>query len=168
MAAGAAAIAAAFIFLALYSEYQSYYTPKNMPKEKYHSLDKYAARRSRSSISAGRSWNAEDGFIKRADRPVREDPIVVAVVARIDSPGGTVTGSDYIYHHLRELVEERKLPLVVSMGSVCASGGYYVAMAVGDQPNSIFAEPTTWTGSIGVIIPHFDLSGTLSALQHRG
>jgi protease-4 len=96
---------------------------------------------------------------------VRNDRSVVAVVARIDSPGGTVTGSDYIYHHLRQLVEERKLPLVVSMGGVCASGGYYAAMAVGDQPDSIFAEPTTWTGSIGVIIPHFDLSGALSALR---
>src|SRR5262249_8389318 len=68
-------------------------------------------------------------------------------------------GSDYIYHHLRELTEKRKLPIVVSMGSVCASGGYYVAMAVGSEPDTIFAEPTTWTGSIGVIIPHFDVSG---------
>jgi protease-4 len=76
-----------------------------------------------------------------------------------------VTGSDYVYHHLRELVEKRDIPLVVSMGSVCASGGYYVAMAVGNQPKSIFAEPTTWTGSIGVIIPHFDLSGALGALD---
>jgi len=51
--------------------------------------------------------------------------------------------------------------LVVSMGSVCASGGYYIAMAVNDEQDAIFAEPTTWTGSIGVIIPHFDLSGLL-------
>ena len=47
------------------------------------------------------------------------------------------------------------------MGSLCASGGYYVAMAVGDEPDAIYAEPTTWTGSIGVIIPHYDLSGLL-------
>jgi protease-4 len=51
------------------------------------------------------------------------------------------------------------------MGSLCASGGYYVAMAVGNQKDAIYAEPTTWTGSIGVIIPHFDLSGTLDALE---
>jgi protease-4 len=51
------------------------------------------------------------------------------------------------------------------MGSVCASGGYYIAMAVGVQEDTIYAEPTTWTGSIGVIIPHFDLSGALAALQ---
>ena len=62
---------------------------------------------------------------------------------RINSPGGTVTGSDFIYHHLRQLVDERKLPMVVSMGSLCASGGYYVAMAVGDQPDALYAEPTT-------------------------
>ena len=101
--------------------------------------------------------------MKQIDR-VREDPDVVGVVLRIDSPGGTITGSDYIYHHLRELMETRKLPLVVSMGSVCASGGYYVAMAVGSEPDSIYAEPATWTGSIGVIIPHFDISGGLSKL----
>jgi protease-4 len=61
------------------------------------------------------------------------------------------------------LADDRKLPIVVSMGSICASGGYYVAMAVGDQPDAIFAEPTTWTGSIGVVIPHYDLSGLLAS-----
>jgi protease-4 len=162
---GAVAIAAVFVLLSAYSEYQSYYTPKNKPKEKYHSLDKYAAKKLAIIDISGPIMEAEDGFVKRQIDLVREDKDVVAVVARIDSPGGTVTGSDYIYHHLRDLVEERKLPLVVSMGGVCASGGYYAAMAVGDQANSIFAEPTTWTGSIGVIIPHFDLSGSLSALQ---
>jgi protease-4 len=50
------------------------------------------------------------------------------------------------------------------MGSICASGGYYIAMAVGSQPDAIFAEPTTWTGSIGVIIPHFDVSDGLKKI----
>ena len=44
------------------------------------------------------------------------------------------------------------------MGGIAASGGYYVSMAVGDTPDTIFAEPTTWTGSIGVIIPHYNLA----------
>jgi protease-4 len=87
----------------------------------------------------------------------------VAVVLRIDSPGGTVTASDYLYHHLKKLRDDRDLPMVVSMGSLCASGGYYMAMAVGDQPDSIYAENTTWTGSIGVVIPHYDLSGLLAS-----
>lgn len=103
-----------------------------------------------------------DGFVKRQIDRLRDDPQVKAIVVRVDSPGGTVTGSDFIYHHLRKLREERKLPMVVSMGSLAASGGYYVAMAVGDQPQRIFAEPTTTTGSIGVIIPHYDLSGLMA------
>ena len=102
-----------------------------------------------------------DGFVKQQIDRIREDENVKAVVVRVDSPGGTVTGSDYIYHHLSKLRREKNLPVVVSMGSIAASGGYYVSMAVGDQPDSIYAEPTTTTGSIGVIIPHYDLSGLM-------
>ncbi len=102
-----------------------------------------------------------DGFVKQQIDKVRKDTSVKAVVVRVDSPGGTVTGSDYIYHHLTRLRKERGLPLVVSMGGMAASGGYYVSMAVGDQPDAIFAEPTCSTGSIGVIIPHYDLSGLM-------
>jgi len=97
-----------------------------------------------------------EGFMKRQIDQVMEDERVKAVVLRVDSPGGTVFGSHSIYHYLTKMREKRKIPLVVSMGSVAASGGYYVSMAVGDTPKSIFAEPTTWTGSIGVIIPHYD------------
>ena len=106
-----------------------------------------------------------DGFVKQQIDRVRQDDMCKAVVVRVDSPGGTVTGSDYIYHHLKRLREERQIPLVVSMGSVAASGGYYVSMAVGDQERSIFAEPTTTTGSIGVIMPHYDISGLLKQFQ---
>jgi protease-4 len=93
-----------------------------------------------------------------------KDETVKAIVLRVDSPGGTVTASDQIYHQLRKLVTARKIPLVVSMGGLAASGGYYISMACGDTENVIFAEPTTWTGSIGVIIPHFDASGLLAKL----
>ncbi len=99
-----------------------------------------------------------DGFVKRQIDQVARDEDVKAVVLRIDSPGGTVTGSDFIYHHLCRLRDERELPIVVSMGSIAASGGYYISMAVGDTPKSIYAEPTTWTGSIGVMVPHYDAS----------
>jgi protease-4 len=157
-------VVALIVLVSMYSEYHRYYTPSNKPQEKYHSLDKHALKKIALIDISGPILSVEDGFVKRQIDQVREDKDVVAVVARIDSPGGTVTGSDYIYHHLKELVAERNLPLVVSMGSVCASGGYYAAMAVGDRPDTIFAEPTTWTGSIGVIIPHFDLSGTLGTL----
>lgn len=94
-----------------------------------------------------------------------KDPDVKAIVLRVDSPGGTVTASDQMYHHLRKLVTGRKIPLVVSMGGLAASGGYYVSMACGETDNVIYAEPTTWTGSIGVIIPHFNVSGLMQSLE---
>jgi protease IV len=103
-----------------------------------------------------------DGFVKHQIDKVKDDKHVKAVVLRVDSPGGTVSGSDYIFHHLKELRKEKEnMPLVVSMGGIAASGGYYVSMAVGDQQDSIFAEPTTTTGSIGVMIPHYDVTGLM-------
>lgn len=101
------------------------------------------------------------GFVKNQIDQVLHDSDVKAVVLRVNSPGGTITGSDYIYHHLSEMVAESEIPLVVSMGSLAASGGYYVSMACGETPDVIYAEPTTWTGSIGVVIPHYDLSKLL-------
>jgi protease-4 len=98
------------------------------------------------------------GYVKRQIERVLKDENVKAVVLRVNSPGGTVSGSDYIYHHLRKMTAEKQVPLVVSMGSLAASGGYYVAMAVGQRAETIFAEPTTWTGSIGVMIPHFNIA----------
>jgi len=106
-----------------------------------------------------------DGFVKRQIDRIRKDDKIRAVVLRVNSPGGTISGSDFIFHHLMKLKKDRQIPLVVSMGSLAASGGYYVAMAVGDQPDSIFAETTTTTGSIGVIIPHYDLSGLMERLD---
>lgn len=107
--------------------------------------------------------DAEDeGFVKRQIDAVAKDDEVKAVVIRVDSPGGAVTGADYLFHHLKKLKKEKGVPVVVSMGGMAASGGYYVSMAVGDQKDSIYAEPTTTTGSIGVIIPHYDISGLLA------
>ena len=90
----------------------------------------------------------EDGFVRHAIRTAYEDKRVAGIVLRVNSPGGTISGSDYYYHLLQTLKNERHIPIVVSMGSIAASGGYYVAMA-GDE---IFAERSTITGSIGVIV----------------
>lgn len=103
-----------------------------------------------------------DGFVKRQIDRVRRDKNVKAIVLRVDSPGGTVSASDYLYHHLRKLAKEREMPIVVSMGGLCASGGYYLSMAVGHTQDAVFAEPTTWTGSIGVIIPHYNVAGLMA------
>jgi len=102
-----------------------------------------------------------EGFVKNQIDKVMEDKKVKAVVVRVDSPGGTVSGSDFLFHHLKRLRDEKQIPLVVSMGGMAASGGYYVSMAVGDKPDTIFAEPTCSTGSIGVMIPHYDISGLM-------
>ena len=160
----AALVVAVMVIISLYSSYQSYFTPADMPQEKYHSLAQFATKKIAIVEVSGPIYAGEESFAAKQVERIRQDPEVVGVVVRVNSPGGTVTGSDYIYHHLRTLAEKRKMPIVVSMGSVCASGGYYIAMALGCEPDTIFAEPTTWTGSIGVIIPHFDLSGGLAKL----
>jgi protease-4 len=81
------------------------------------------------------------------------DPTVKAIVLRVDSPGGTVTGSAQIY----EAIQELDKPVVVSMFSVAASGGYYVSAPA----DYIFARPDTTTGSIGVIYTIINAQGLL-------
>jgi protease-4 len=155
---------AVMTIIGMSAAYQSYFSPADGPQEKYHSLSKSATDKI-AIVDVSGAIIESDGFIKKQLDRVRDDKNVVAVVLRIDSPGGTVTGSDYLYHHVRELAKDRKLPVVVSMGSICASGGYYIAMAADGNENLIYAEPSTWTGSIGVVIPHYDLSGLLAEYQ---
>lgn len=143
-----------------YAQKQDYYDTTTGTTEKFVSGKKTATRKIAIINVEGVIATGEGHVRKQIDR-IRDDKDVVAVVVRVNSPGGTVTGSDYIYHHLKKLREDRKLPMVVSMGSIAASGGYYVSMAVGHEPNAIYGEPTTTTGSIGVIIPHYDFSGLL-------
>lgn len=80
-------------------------------------------------------------------RRIEEDERVLAVVLRIDSPGGEVVATDEIHQRLLQMKAKRNIPLVISMGSTAASGGYYLATA-GD---AIFANRNTITGSLGVI-----------------
>ncbi|MEC4893548.1 MAG: signal peptide peptidase SppA [Oscillatoria sp. PMC 1051.18] len=77
-------------------------------------------------------------------RKLRRDEDVKAVVLRVNSPGGSATASDIILRELKLIKDEK--PLIVSMGDVAASGGYWIATAA----SQIFAEPNTITGSIGV------------------
>ncbi len=84
-----------------------------------------------------------DETIVQAIRKAEADDQVRAIVLRVDSPGGSATASEHIYQTLRQC----KKPVIVSMGSVAASGGYYISLG-GDV---ILAEPATLTGSIGVV-----------------
>jgi protease IV len=85
-----------------------------------------------------------DGFAQEVAR-LRQDKDIKAVVLRVNSPGGSATASDQIQRELKLLSKEK--PLVVSMGNVAASGGYYISA----NARRIFAHPNTITGSIGVI-----------------
>ncbi|HEV2969025.1 MAG TPA: signal peptide peptidase SppA [Pirellulales bacterium] len=154
---------ALIVIYSMYSKYQSYFQTSPGLEERYYSLSPIATDKVAIIDIEGVIMHS-DGFAKWQIDRVRHDPSIKAVVVRIDSPGGTVTGSNYLYHQLMELAKERNIKLVVSMGGICASGGYYTAMAVGATPDSIFAEPSTWTGSIGVVIPHYDLTGLLEKL----
>ena len=91
-------------------------------------------------------------------RELRDDGSVRAVVLRIESPGGSSLASDVMWRELM-LLAKRK-PLIVSMGTVAASGGYYVASASRD----IYALPLTVTGSIGVFYGKADVSGLLEKI----
>lgn len=91
----------------------------------------------------------DDGMVygekmSRMLRQIRQDDSINAVVLRVNSPGGSVTASEAILRELRLIHKDK--PVVVSMGTVAASGGYWIATA----SDRVFAEPATITGSIGV------------------
>ena len=96
--------------------------------------------------------------ITRIVKSVKDDDSVKAVVLRIDSGGGLVVAADTIWRELVKLKEVK--PLVVSMGDVAASGGYYIAAPA----NAIVAEPGTITGSIGVIGGKYSFKGLYEKL----
>ena len=105
------------------------------------------AGKSESSPLGGKTAGSTD--IRRALDEVANDDSVKAVVLRVDSPGGSATGSEIILEATKR-VKARK-PFVVSMGNVAGSGGYYVACA----SDTIFADENTITGSIGVVAGKF-------------
>lgn len=115
-------------------------------EEKVPSRNKIAVVYAVGSIESGEGDDETIGSdrIARAIRDAREDSSVKAVVLRVNSPGGSALASDVIW---REVVLTKKAkPVVVSMGDVAASGGYYISCAA----DMIIAQPNTITGSIGV------------------
>jgi len=105
-----------------------------------------------------------EGEIVRSDdfvetmRDLRDEEGVAAVVLRVDSPGGGVAPSQEMYAAVRDLAAKK--PVVASLGSVAASGGYYVASAT----DEIVASPGSLTGSIGVILSLTNVSGLLEKI----
>ncbi|MGH9794450.1 MAG: signal peptide peptidase SppA, partial [Candidatus Acidiferrales bacterium] len=107
------------------------------------------------------SW---EGYIMGSDtvaanlRRAREDDSVEAIVLRVDSPGGSVVGSEIIRREVQRAAESK--PIVVSMSDTAASGGYWIAMSA----NKIVAEPSTITGSIGVVFGKMNIAGLYQLL----
>jgi len=99
--------------------------------------------------------------IARQLREARQDPNVAAVVMWIDSPGGAIMASDIIWHEMKKYHDpDVRKPLIAVMGSVAGSGGYYIAC----QADTIIADPTTITGSIGVISGKLNFRGLMKTL----
>ena len=105
----------------------------------------------------GRSVVGDDTIV-RALSWARANSSVKAVVLRINSPGGSAMASHHMWQEVMRLREVK--PVVVSMGDLAASGGYYVACA----GHRIYAEPATFTGSIGIFTGKFDASGLLDKI----
>jgi len=89
--------------------------------------------------------------VQKQIKLARKDKTVKGLIVRVDSPGGTISGSDGIWNEIRKYREQEDRPVVAFMQGIAASGGYYTSVAC----DKIVAEPTTITGSIGVIAGHF-------------
>lgn len=125
---------------------------ENIPKTTYTGKDKIAVIYANGDIIGGEGSDREIGSerISRAIRKARLNENVKAIVLRVNSGGGSALASDVIW---REITLSKKVkPVIASFGDVAASGGYYIACAA----DSIFVQPNTITGSIGVfgVIPN--------------
>ncbi|OGC49720.1 hypothetical protein A2716_00100 [candidate division WWE3 bacterium RIFCSPHIGHO2_01_FULL_40_23] len=104
-------------------------------------------------ISGTRDTITPDKVEKSLNR-ARDDSNVKAVILMVSSPGGSPVASDRIYEVIQDFRKNYKIPVVVLMGDVAASGGYYISAPA----DYIFANPSTITGSIGVILESYNLS----------
>lgn len=127
---------------------------KNVPKDKSGNIVAvYYADGMIGSLMASDGESIDGNQMIRDLRELKEDEDVKAVVLRINSPGGSAYDSEQIWHAIGELKKEK--PVIVSMGDYAASGGYYIAC----NADTIVAEPTTLTGSIGIFGMMPDMQG---------
>ncbi|PWW26130.1 protease-4 [Cytobacillus oceanisediminis] len=105
------------------------------------------------SLFASPGYNHK-GFMENLEY-VKEDEAVKAIIIRVNSPGGGVVESAEIHDKIVEIQKETKKPVYISMGSMAASGGYYISAPA----DKIFASPETLTGSLGVIMQGYNYAG---------
>lgn len=113
--------------------------------------------------TAGFFGTTSEGTVARIREELdraREDDAVRAVLLRVNSPGGTVTGSDLIHREILRFKQERGVPVIAQLMGMATSGGYYVALAA----DRIQAQPTTVTGSIGVIFTSINVAGLMEKI----
>ena len=119
---------------------------KNVPRDK--SGNVIAVYYAYGEIDSGSSASTDEGInsekVIKDLRKLKDNENVKAVVLRVNSPGGSAYGSEQIWYAINQLKKEK--PVIVSMGDYAASGGYYIAC----NADTIVAEPTTLTGSIGI------------------
>lgn len=128
------------------------YSPPDIP-EQHFSGDKGQADRIAIINFEGTISPPFTGRWLKQIKQATNDETVKGVVMVIDSPGGFVADSHQLLREIQKMAKAK--PVYVAMKRIAASGGYYISMGIGEQ-GRIFAEPTTWTGSIGVIIPRYN------------
>lgn len=101
--------------------------------------------------------------VRRVLEMAAGDPKVKGLLLRINSPGGTVTASDIIYHEIRTYARQHHWPVVACLMEIATSGAYYVALAA----QEVVAHPTTVTGAIGVVAFKMDIQGLLRKVGVR-
>ena len=117
----------------------------NVERTKIEAKDKVAVLYAEGAISDEGAEGIVEGKILKTIKKIYKDDDVKAVVFRVNSPGGSADASEQIWHAMK-MLQDKAVPVVVSMGDYAASGGYYISC----NADYIYAEPTTLTGSIGI------------------
>ena len=117
----------------------------NVERNKVEATDKVAVLYAEGAIVDEGNGGIVEGKMLKNIKKIYEDEDVKAVVFRVNSPGGSADASEQIWHAMK-MLQDKGLPVVVSMGDYAASGGYYISC----NADYIYAEPTTLTGSIGI------------------
>lgn len=117
----------------------------NVERSENEAKDKVAVLYAEGAISDAGAEGIVEGKILKTIKKIYKDDDVKAVVFRVNSPGGSADASEQIWHAMK-MLQDKGIPVVVSMGDYAASGGYYISC----NADYIYAEPTTLTGSIGI------------------
>ncbi len=139
----------------MFASYQEYFAKAEPPQELYHSGDRAADDKIAVLTVNGTIMPPFTERLIEQIKAAEKATEIKGILLVVDSPGGLVADSHEIYHRLKKLSDKK--PVYVQMKRMAASGGYYIAMGAGPKAK-IYAEPTTWTGSIGVIIPRYDVT----------